>query len=153
MRRIDAIVVHQSDSTFGNAAAIDEWHRERGWSGIGYHRVILNGWVREGEFHPALDGAVEKGRPLAQVGAHVRGHNETSIGICLIGIGDGLPVGQGYVTPAQWKALVKVCGELMERFGVPVERVVGHRDFPGVTKTCPGFDVGELRAALGERTG
>jgi N-acetylmuramoyl-L-alanine amidase len=147
VRKILRVVIHQTATkqTASNQAtfdAIDRYHREvMGWRKIGYHRVIFT------------DGEVLKGRLDSEIGAHVAGHNADSIGICLIGIGDGLPVGQGYVTPAQWKALVNVCRELMQRYGVPVERVVGHRDFPGVTKTCPGFDVGELRRVLGQRKG
>jgi len=172
MRAIDTIVIHQSDSAFGNAAVIDDWHRERGWSGIGYHWVILNGRIHAGaadaardagtatpcsgaakaakDVRPECDGMIQEGRPPECVGAHVRGHNETSLGICLIGIGEGLPVSEGYITSAQWRALVKLCRELMERYGVSVERVLGHREFPGVAKTCPGFEVEELRRALGE---
>ena len=191
MRAIDTIVIHQSDSAFGNAAVIDDWHRERGWSGIGYHWVILNGRIHAGaadaardagtatpcsgaakaakDVRPECDGMIQEGRPPECVGAHVRGHNETSLGICLIGIGEGLPIGSaavpaasgagetpalpgshGYITSAQWRALLKLCRELMERYGVSVERVLGHREFPGVAKTCPGFEVEELRRALGE---
>ena len=183
MRVIDTIVIHQSDSAFGNAAVIDEWHRERGWSGIGYHWVILNGRIHASaadaardagtatppfrtprgpsgsggcsgaakaakDVRPECDGMIQEGRPPECVGAHVRGHNGTSLGICLIGIGDGLPVGEGYITHAQWRALVGLCRELMKRYGVQVERVLGHREFPGVAKTCPGFAVAELRKAL-----
>jgi len=188
VRVIDTIVIHQSDSAFGTASLIDERHRARGWSGIGYHRVILNGWVTETEFRPECDGMIQAGRALECVGAHVRGHNETSIGICLIGVGPGWPIrltaggqvrpaageqvrltasgqvpmvanekaqvtaqrpaGEGYLTPAQWRALVSLCRRLMQEFGAPVERVLGHREFPGVSKSCPGFEVAELRSAL-----
>jgi N-acetylmuramoyl-L-alanine amidase len=160
MRRIDTIVIHQSDSAFGNAAVIDQWHRERGWSGIGYHWVILNGRIAgtaapcsgaakaAKDVEAECDGMIQQGRPPERVGAHVRGHNATSLGICLIGIGDGLPVGEGYITPAQWQSLVRLCRELMARYGVRAERVLGHREFPGVAKTCPGFEVAELRKAL-----
>jgi len=148
MRSIDTIVVHQSDSAFGTAEVIDRWHRERGWSGIGYHRVILNGWVAPEEFRAECDGVIQAGRPLERIGAHVAGHNETSIGVCLVGVGAGWPIGEGYITAAQWRALVSLCRALMQDFGVAVERVLGHREFPGVTKTCPGFEVAELRGAL-----
>ena len=149
MRAIDSIVIHQSDSAFGTAGLMDRWHRERGWSGIGYHRVILNGWLRAERFRAECDGLIQAGRPLEREGAHVRGHNAHSIGVCLIGAGEGWPVGVGYLTAAQWQALAGLCAMLMREFGVPVERVVGHREFPDVTKTCPGFEVAEVRRALG----
>ncbi|HUT75251.1 MAG TPA: N-acetylmuramoyl-L-alanine amidase, partial [Armatimonadota bacterium] len=78
------------------------------------------------------------------------GHNAHSIGICLIGAGPGWPIGGGYLTAAQWRSLGRLCALMMGRFAVPVERVLGHREFPGVAKTCPGFEVAELRRALGE---
>jgi hypothetical protein len=37
MRAIKQIIIHCSDSEFGNVIQIDRWHRERGWKGIGYH--------------------------------------------------------------------------------------------------------------------
>ena len=84
MRPIDTIVVHCSDSDFGSAALVDEWHRGYGWKCIGYHYVILNG-VRSagGEYLQWVDGVIEKGRPESEIGAHVKGHNGTSLGICL----------------------------------------------------------------------
>ena len=86
LEKVEKIVVHCSDSDFGDAAEIDRWHKERKWSGIGYHKVILNGH-RESvrPYVAADDGVVEDGRPLDTMGAHVLGHNSDSIGICLIG--------------------------------------------------------------------
>ena len=52
---------------------IDRWHRERGWLKIGYHYVIKR------------DGTVETGRELEEVGAHAKGHNAISVGICMVG--------------------------------------------------------------------
>ena len=41
------IVLHCSDSTFGNAAVITNWHIQRGWQTIGYHFVICNGHLNK----------------------------------------------------------------------------------------------------------
>lgn len=79
------IVIHASDSNFGNAALIDSWHRERGWSSIGYHRVFLNGRLTaSSKYDERLDGLMETGRPIGTRGAHTVGHND-KVGICLIG--------------------------------------------------------------------
>ena len=51
---------------------IRKWHKERGFKDIGYHFVITR------------DGIIQRGRPMSQFGAHCRGHNKNSIGICLI---------------------------------------------------------------------
>ena len=56
-----------------DAAEIDRWHRERGWLKIGYHFVIKR------------DGTIEEGRHVDEVGAHAKGHNSTSVSVCMIG--------------------------------------------------------------------
>src|SRR5687768_15109413 len=76
MRAINVLVVHCSATPAGKsfrAADIDRWHRDQGWDSIGYHFVIC------------LDGSIEPGRPVEDVGSHVKGHNANSIGVCLIG--------------------------------------------------------------------
>jgi N-acetylmuramoyl-L-alanine amidase len=85
------------------------------------------------------DGLVEEGRPVAQAGAHVAGHNAHSIGICLVGglDTDGSP--QNNFTPKQFDALYALLLTLHHKF--PGAEVLGHRDFPGVAKACPCFDV------------
>ena len=118
---IEYIVVHCSDSPQGRgdtAATIHSWHLENDWSGIGYHRVILE------------NGTVENGRPLYWKGAHARPYNSKSIGICLIG--------EGVFTFEQYDALRKLILRMLERS--PQAKVVGHCDLDK-NKTCPNFDV------------
>lgn len=131
MRQIDTIAIHCSATREGQpfgASDIDKWHRAQGWNGIGYHFVIK------------LDGTRETGRPLERAGSHVAGHNARSIGICYIGgvAADG-KTPKDTRTPAQTAALKRLVGELLARF--PGAKVKGHRDFPGVAKACPSFDV------------
>lgn len=112
-----------------SAADIDKWHRLKGWLCIGYHFVIRR------------DGTVEPGRPLTMRGAHVEGHNHESVGVCLIGGTDGTKAQapQANFTPAQMSSLKKLVGTLKLHF--PLAAVQGHRDFPGVAKACPSFNV------------
>lgn len=141
MRDIDTIVVHCSDSSFGDVALIDAWHRERGFDRIGYHHVILNGLRKNSRRYDfAVDGLIQQGRPHSAVGAHAKGHNSSSIGICLIGKG-------GRFSISQWRALFEKCCELMEQYDIPLENVVGHNELDS-GKTCPDFDVGLLRGML-----
>lgn len=108
---------------------IDRWHREKGWLMIGYHFVIRR------------DGTVEPGRPVTRAGAHVRGYNANSIGICMVG-GESEDGGvMGNFTPEQFKALRELLFSLLSSH--PEAEVLGHRDFPGVAKSCPCFDVKE----------
>ena len=134
MRKITLIVVHCSavrPYQTSSADDIDNWHKQRvthgiHWKGIGYHFVVRR------------DGTIEKGRPLAEPGAHVVGHNKHSIGICYEG---GLDVEGNEVdtrTPEQKATLRKLLEQLHEQF--PNALIVGHRDLnPG--KECPCYDV------------
>lgn len=120
---------------------IRKWHKARGWSDVGYHFVIRR------------DGLIEVGRELSKTGAHVKGHNTGSIGICLVGGTE--PDGQ---TPeanfeaVQMEALDRLLHHLTRQFDLSDADVYGHRDAPGVTKACPAFDVahwietGEVRS-------
>lgn len=130
MRDITALVVHCSATPAGKpfrAADIDRWHREKGWVCIGYHFVI------------PLDGSVEPGRPVAEPGAHVEGHNRDTIGICLIGGVDALGKPANTFNERQFDALELQLRALRGKF--PAAKILGHRDFPGVKKACPSFDV------------
>lgn len=111
----------------------DAWRKRQnpGLTSIGYHFVIYT------------NGATASGRHLEEVGAHVKGHNANSIGICMIGADQ--------FTRAQWKALAAQVLALLKIY--PHARVCGHRDLsPDLNgdgtieprewiKTCPGFDV------------
>lgn len=163
MRRIDTLIVHCSDSEFGDAEIIRRWHtlpkmpleiaerikrkelpaREaynygRGWSAIGYHFVILNGRRKSrGKYHPEDDGLIETGRPLEVPGAHCRGHNKTSVGVCLIG--------RRHFTAEQ---LLKALPEIIAQVGSVREIIVkGHYEYDS-GKTCPNIDMDLLRSIL-----
>ena len=125
MRRIDHIVVHCADTPAGawfDVEDIRAWHKARGFKDVGYHYVIL------------LDGTVQMGRSLEQVGAHVRGFNLHSIGICYIG-----GKGGDTRTEEQKASMEALLYSLKSAF--PEAAILGHRDFPKVTKQCPNFDV------------
>jgi N-acetylmuramoyl-L-alanine amidase len=119
---IKYLVVHCSASPQGRgdtAISIHRWHQERDFSGIGYHRVILE------------DGTVQQGRPDYWQGAHTRGYNHESLGVCLIGEG-------GDATPLQLDALAKILYDWLDDH--PEAEVLGHNDlYAG--KACPAFNV------------
>lgn len=143
--KVKYLVVHCSatppNQNIG-AAEIDRMHRQRGFFKIGYHFVIRR------------DGTVETGRRLDEIGAHVEGKNSESIGICLVGgvekkghavraaNGDLVSlVAKDNFTLDQKHALAMQLTGLLHQF--PNAEVLGHRDFPGVKKDCPCFDVRE----------
>lgn len=139
MRAINELVVHCSATPAGkafHASDIDKWHRDQGWSGIGYHYVIT------------LDGTIEPGRELDEVGAHVSGHNANSIGVCLIGgVNAQNTAAANTFNARQFDALELVLRGLRGRW--PTAKILGHRDFPKVAKACPSFDVREWCAKRG----
>jgi len=135
---VQYIVVHYSatpvESDF-TADDIDRMHRARGFYKIGYHKFICK------------DGTVEDGRDLSkrgqfEQGAHVKGHNHHSIGICFEGgVHRSNPnKGMDTRTPEQIAAMVKLIDALLKRY--PRAQVVGHRDMPGAATQCPGFNAG-----------
>jgi len=123
-------VVHHSYSTFGNSALVTKWHitKEKPFNHIGYHKVILNGFLTPDYYDDALDGRIETGRPLNQDGAHVIGHNSGSIGVCLIG------KEKEDITYEQIKSL---CDDYA-RYADTHELFL-HNELD-TKRTCPGFD-------------
>ena len=117
-KKTDAIVLHHSLSGDVSARTIRSWHVDKnGWSDIGYHFVIRK------------NGRIERGRPLYLVGAHSKGNNLTSVGICLTG---NFHIEKP--TLAQYRALNKLLNSLFVVYGV--QEVVPHRD-EGEINDCP----------------
>ena len=130
MRTITQIVIHCSATQEGADFQIDDirrWHKQRDFRDVGYHYVIT------------LNGDIQVGRPIEEIGAHVKGHNSNSIGVCYIGgLDDNLK-------PKDTRTLLQKVGlqillvVLKEKF--PEAVILGHRDFENVKKACPCFNV------------
>ena len=100
----------------------------RGWRDIGYHNVIRR------------SGVLEAGRPIVEAGAHVKGHNKNSIGVCLVGGIDTAGNVENNFTAPQFATLRGYLDTMLGLF--PMAKVVGHRDLlEKRTKECPCFDV------------
>lgn len=130
MRKIDKIIIHCSATPEGREHTVEDitlWHKQRGFSTIGYHYVIY------------LDGTIHKGRSLEMIGAHTLGQNANSIGICYIGgiDKDGNP--KDTRTPEQKEALIELVADLKKQY--PKATVHGHNEF--ANKACPSFNVGK----------
>jgi N-acetylmuramoyl-L-alanine amidase len=140
--RASRIVLHYSatypDQNIG-AAEIDRMHRARGFrGGCGYHYVIRR------------DGTVEPGRPENVVGAHVRGFNTGSIGICLVGGIDratGPNHGVDNRTEAQKRAAAALIRDILTRH--PGAEVLGHRDLTATQ--CPAYDARAWWASVADQ--
>lgn len=119
MRSLKRIIIHCSDSdvaSHDNVETIRQWHKERGFSDIGYHFVITK-------------KQVEQGRPLDIVGAHTKGFNEDAVGICVTGR-------NGFSTK-QLKMLDDLV-KILKMCFPSIEEVRPHRYY-NKEKTCPNF--------------
>jgi N-acetylmuramoyl-L-alanine amidase len=128
--KIRYLVVHCADTPDDqllDARDIHQMHLGFGWHGIGYHRVICR------------DGLIQQGRPDFWIGAHVKGFNDVSLGVCLIG--------RSQFTDAQFTALENVLRAWKKAY--PQANICGHRDFDYTDKTCPNFDVANWCQRIG----
>lgn len=119
---IQFLIVHCSDTDDSqNLSALDihKMHLGFGWDGVGYHKIINR------------SGKVENGRPEYWLGAHVKGKNNISLGVCLIG--------RKKFTVKQYRSLEKILRKWQSIY--PKAKIIGHRDTGNTNKTCPNFDV------------
>ena len=120
--KIKLLVVHCSDTKNDqnlSASDIHEMHLNFGWDGIGYHKVICR------------SGKIENGRPEYWIGAHVKGKNDISLGVCLIG--------RDHFSKLQFLSLEKVLRRWKSLY--PNAKILGHCNTGNTKKTCPNFDV------------
>ena len=131
--KVDNVVIHVLDTYPDMDVGVEEvrkWHKQRGWSDIGYHYIIKR------------DGTLEFGRRCEDgnyvQGAHVLGLNKNSIGIALAG-GKArkgkLPCN---LTRQQWSQLENLWRILSLEY--PEAGWSGHNDHDK-GKQCPTFDV------------
>ena len=122
------IVLHCSATKEGwdvRPERIREWHLHRGWHDVGYHYII------------DLQGEIHIGRDIHKYGAHCKGQNHDSIGICYVGGLDSEGDPKDTLTYKQSAAFYKLVVKLRDIFGeMPI---FGHNEFS--EKACPSFDV------------
>lgn len=149
MRTIDLIVIHCSATREDRCFTeydLDTCHRRRGFNGPGYH------------FYIRKDGRIVSTRPIERVGAHARGFNARSIGICYEGGLDREGHPKDTRTPEQKHSMRVLVRTLLTDY--PGCEVCGHRDLsPDLNgngeiepeewiKACPCFEV-SLREVFG----
>jgi len=123
------IVIHCSATKPSMDIGLSEirnWHvNERGWRDVGYHYVIKR------------NGEVELGRNIQDTGAHAKGYNAKSIGICLVGGMAEDNSTEDNFTDKQWAALLDLIKQKLTDY--PEAKVIGHNEIS--KKDCPCFDV------------
>ena len=135
MRKINKIILHCSATPEGRDVkmqTIRKWHMDKGWRDIGYNYVI------------ELDGSIRKGRSKLISGAHTKGHNKNSIGICYIGGVESKQVNGKWIakdtrTCEQKESLRDLLIHLSIKY--PDATLHGHNEFS--PKECPSFKVSE----------
>jgi len=139
LKEIKFIVVHHTRGDYDSIDKIKEFHTKvRGWKDIGYHWVI-------GDGKGLIDGKLYKGRSEKFIGAHVKGFNQNSIGIVLVGNFDKAPPSK-----KQIETLIKFLKAKMKKYKISSGNILGHNETKDATKTCPGrfIDMNWIRSKL-----
>lgn len=191
IRAVDLLVIHCTATASGEPLSgrpwnapgghtaveiIDRWHRERGFARTAAGRALANPALTAIGYHYVidLDGTLWTGRHPDETGAHAVGHNQRSVGLCLVG---GRERDAKY-TAAQWDTLAQLVRQLSRQIpAIPLKSpdrfpasggraaqlrygICGHRDLsPDADgsgtleprewlKTCPGFDVAPWLAGM-----
>ena len=126
---INKIARHHSATTQGDFWSFwnNRW-KGLGWITGGYHEIILR------------DGSVQLCYDANMVTNGVRGHNQRTYHICV--------VGNGSFTDKQEKAFEERAKLAMKRFNLSVSDVLGHREFSGASTSCPGINMDNVRGRL-----
>jgi len=120
------IIYHHAARSEWTPEGVNEFHKSKGWKGIGYN------------FYIRKDGTIYYGRPENAEGAHTRGENNNSIGICI-----EWNFEEEELTKEQINSLVNLSLYISLKYDI--YKIIGHRD---VYETlCPGenFPMDEIR--------
>lgn len=130
--RTSLIVIHHAEATECTIEDIQRWHLDYRWSGCGYHYFIRK------------DGRIYTGRSEDTIGAHCRGNNIQSIGICLEG-----NFNKENIKKKQINALVRLCKTIMTKYNI--EEIRGHREL--FQTDCPGnkFPLEDIKRSIREK--
>jgi len=134
--RWNYIVIHHSAGEYGNIEFLQRVHSQRQSrdivDAIPYHYIVGNG--------KGLGVGVVKSdwrRYWHIWGMHVSRHNIDrnfrGLGICLIGNFENHGISN-----KQYRALVKLTKELMQKYNIPIENISGHGYTKGERTKCPG---------------
>ena len=111
------IILHHAAATSCTVEDIDRWHKDNGWTCIGYH------------FFVNKKGEVYRGRKENTVGAHAGDNNTDSIGVCAEGNFE-----KETMPEAQKEALKELVAYLKDKYGI--SKVQKHKDVNATA--CPG---------------
>lgn len=132
-RAINEIIWHCAATPEGRsigknpASTIDRWHKQRGWSGIGYHAVI------------DLDGKIYMGRDWGKTGAHVRNHNRGALGFSYVGgVSKDGKTAKDTRTPAQRATMLWLTKVVTDKYP-SITKISTHNQY--AAKACASFQM------------
>ena len=137
------VICHHSltkDSGSVSWGAIRRYHTKTlKWAGIGYHagvELVLSG--------QEVNYEILMGRMWDRSGAHTRGQNGDSLGICFVGNYDIIP-------PPKKMLMIgaKVIALWLRLFNLSIDNIYSHHHF-NAYKSCPGtyFDMEYLKTCV-----
>ncbi len=144
IQQIEYLIIHHTQRNNDFPIFIKLRHKIlRNWEDVGYHYMI-------GNTRPfTKDGKLYVGRGEEFEGAHTKGYNKNSLGICLIGNFD-------YKMPSnnQFRTLFNLLEQKIEQYSIPIKNVLGHNEIPNINKSCPGklVDMDYIRETLNKRS-
>jgi len=119
------IILHHGGGWL-NFKGVNEWHKQR-WgfkSSLGYYAGY--------QYFIERDGKIYQGRADNEKGAHTKGQNENSIGICLMGNGE-----EKDFTPEQYQSLKELLDKKRVEYNISKSEIYAHQDF--APTLCPSF--------------
>lgn len=134
MRAIKEVHLHHTATNYKSHDNIDiirKWHKEKGWSDIGYTYFIDS------------RGGLHLGRPIEKAPASIKGRNNYAIAIALSG-----SFKEKNLLPSeeQVETIVNLLKNLMAIFDLEVSDIYGHREL--AITICPGFNAKMIRNLL-----
>lgn len=122
-------ILHHAEASVCSAEDIHRWHKQKGWSGAGYHFLVRK------------DGSIYRMRPEDKVGAHAYGSNYNSIGICAEG-----KYQEETMPEVQKNSIVELCKYLCNKYSIST--IQKHSDV--CATSCPGsmYPFEEIKQAI-----
>lgn len=123
--KITHIAIHHSAAPANvTPERIAQYHVGKDWPGMGYH------------FYVQPDGVIYQTNRLETISYQVYKQNHYSLGISIAGnfVNGAIP------TPKQIEQVGSLVAWLMQKLNIPLQNVMGHKEFPENATSCPGSD-------------
>lgn len=149
MGKIKTLVVHHTATpTSWTVAKVRQLHLDQGWKDVGYHYLIRLDEDQEARIYMGRPQDGDNYLSSLEWGAHVYGHNATSLGISTVGNWSGKAM-----NPAIERVLIQHLVKLCFKMELTPKDVKGHREMSGASTECPGLlvDMDRLRSLVDEQ--